>query len=266
MLDNGLTKYKEMLKVPHGMILISGPTGAGKTTTLYGSVNSLDKMGRNIITIEDPAEYRFKDINQIQVNTQAGITFASGLRSILRLDPDVILVGEIRDAETANIAVQAALTGHLMLSSIHANDTVGVLYRLLDLKIEHFLIASSMIGIVAQRMVRRICPDCAQMIEAPTMEQTAYEQEMGEKQTKFLYGTGCKSCAYSGYLGRIGIFEILTMSDAIRTMIAEKANSTEVKAQAVKEGMVTLMKDGMRKVKAGTTTPSEVLRSAYTMG
>lgn len=266
MIDIGLKKFQEMLKVPHGMILVSGPTGAGKTTTLYASVNSLDKNGRNIITIEDPAEYRFKDINQIQVNNQAGISFASGLRSILRLDPDVILVGEIRDSETANIAVQAALTGHLMLSSIHANDTVGVLFRLFDLKIENFLLASSMIGIVAQRMVRRICPDCAQLIEAPAMEQVAFEQEMGEKQSKFMYGTGCKSCAYTGYSGRTGIFEILTMSDNLRMMIGNKAGSTEIKQQALKEGMITLMKDGMNKVKADITTPSEVLRSAYTMG
>jgi general secretion pathway protein E len=266
MLDEGLEKYRRMLKVPYGMILISGPTGAGKTTTLYASVNSLDKMGHNIITIEDPAEYRFKDINQIQVNPQAGITFASGLRSILRLDPDVILVGEIRDSETAGIAVQAALTGHLMLSSIHASDTTGVLFRLQDLKVEPFMIASSLIGIVAQRMVRRVCPDCAQLIEAPVMEQVAYEQEIGEKQTKFLYGTGCKTCAYTGYLGRTGIYEILTMSDTIRTMIANKANSSEIRVQAIKEGMVAIIKDGMRKVRAGITTPSEILRSAYTLG
>jgi general secretion pathway protein E len=266
LMEDSLAKYQDLLKVPYGMILISGPTGAGKTTTLYASVNSLDKMGRNIVTIEDPAEYRFKDINQIQVNTQAGITFASGLRSILRLDPDVILVGEIRDAETANIAVQAALTGHLMLSSIHAGDTVGVLFRLMDLKIEPFLIASSVIGIVAQRMVRRVCPDCSQPIEAPLMEQMAYEREIGEKQTKFLYGTGCKSCAYTGYLGRVGIFEILAMSDAIRTLVTNRANSAEIKAQATKEGLISIMKDGMRKVKAGVTTPSEVLRSAYTLG
>lgn len=266
LLDDGLARYQALLKVPYGMILISGPTGAGKTTTLYASVNSLDKLGRNIVTIEDPAEYRFKDINQIQVNTQAGITFASGLRSILRLDPDVILVGEIRDGETANIAVQAALTGHLVLSSIHASDTVGVLFRMMDLKIEPFLIASSVIGIVAQRMVRRVCPDCSQLIEAPLTEQMAYEREIGEKQTKFLYGTGCKSCAYTGYVGRIGIFEILSMSDAMRMMISNKANSTEIKAQAMKEGLISIMKDGMRKVKAGTTTPSEVLRSAYTLG
>ena len=153
-----------------------------------------------------------------------------------------------------------------MLSSIHANDTIGVLFRLLDLKIENFLIASSMIGVVAQRMVRRICPDCSQMIEAPVMEQTMYEQEMGERQTKFLYGTGCKACSYTGYRGRTGIFEIFVMGDKLRMMITNRAGSTELKEEAVKEGMVTLMKDGMRKVKAGMTTPSEVLRSAYTMG
>jgi general secretion pathway protein E len=263
MLPDSLAKYESMLKVPYGMILISGPTGAGKTTTLYASINSFDTQGRNIITIEDPAEYRFKDINQIQVNPQAGITFASGLRSILRLDPDIILVGEIRDAETANIAVQAALTGHLMLSSIHANEVAGVLSRLLDLKIEPFLIASAVIGVVAQRMVRRICPDCGHLIEAALVEQMAYEKEMGEKQTKFLYGTGCKSCAYTGYLGRTGIFEILTMSDSIREMICSQASSTAVRAQALKEGMVSMGNDGMRKAKGGITTPSEVLRNAY---
>jgi general secretion pathway protein E len=263
MLPDSLAKYESMLKVPYGMILISGPTGAGKTTTLYASINTLDTHGRNIITIEDPAEYRFKDINQIQVNTQAGITFASGLRSILRLDPDVILVGEIRDAETANIATQAALTGHLMLSSIHANEVAGVLSRLLDLKVEPFLMASAVIGVVAQRMVRRICPDCSHLIEAPAVEQMAYEKEMGEKQTEFLYGTGCKSCAYTGYSGRTGIFEILTMSDKIGTMICNQATSSAIRNQALEEGMISMVNDGMRKVKAGITTPAEVLRNAY---
>ena len=262
-LSDSLAKYEAMLKVPYGMILVSGPTGAGKTTTLYASINSLDTMGRNIITVEDPAEYRFRDINQIQVNPQAGITFATGLRSILRLDPDVILVGEIRDAETARIAIQAAFTGHLMLSSIHANDATGVLFRLLDLGTEPFLIASAVIGIVAQRMVRRVCPDCSHPIEAPVVERMAYEKEMGEEQTEFLYGTGCKSCAYTGYLGRTGIFEILTMSDTIRMMLSNQGGSSDIRAQALKEGMVSMMNDGMRKVKAGITTPSEVLRSAY---
>lgn len=263
LLPDSLAKYEDMLKVPYGMILVSGPTGAGKTTTLYAAINSLDTQGRNIITIEDPAEYRFKDINQIQVNPQAGITFASGLRSILRLDPDVILVGEIRDAETANIAIQAALTGHLVLSSIHANDVAGVLTRLIDLKVEPFLVASAVIGVIAQRMVRRVCPDCSRLIETPLVEQIAYEKEMGGKQTQFLYGTGCKSCIYTGYLGRTGIFEILTTSDAIRTMICNRDNNSTIREQALKDGMISMINDGMRKVKAGITTPSEVLRNAY---
>jgi len=264
MLPDSLAMYESMLKVPYGMIPISGPTGAGKTTTLYASINSLDTQGRNIVTIEDPAEYRFKDINQIQVNPQAGITFASGLRSILRLDPDVILVGEIRDAETANIAIQAALTGHLMLTSIHANDVAGVLSRLLDLKVEPFLIASAVIGVVAQRMVRRACPDCSRLIEVPLVEQMAYEKEMGEKKTEFLYGTGCKSCAHTGYLGRTGIFEILPMSDTIGMMVCNRASSTAIREQALQDGMISMTNDGMRKVQEGITTPAEVLRNAYT--
>lgn len=262
-LPDSLEKYENLLKVPYGMILISGPTGAGKTTTLYASINSLDTMGRNIITIEDPAEYRFRDINQIQVNPQAGITFAKGLRSILRLDPDIIMVGEIRDAETTGIAVQSALTGHLMLSSIHASDAAGVLTRLIDLKVEPFLIASSVIGIVAQRMVRCICPDCRRLIEAPMIEQIAYQREMTEKRTEFHYGTGCASCSYTGYLGRTGIFEILLISDNIRALLIKQVSSSEIRAQAIKEGMTSMVNDGMRKVKAGITTPAEVLRSAY---
>jgi len=264
LLSDSLAKYENMLKVPYGMLLVSGPTGAGKTTTLYASINSLDTHGRNVITIEDPAEYRFSDIIQIQVNPQAGITFASGLRSILRLDPDVILVGEIRDAETANIATQAALTGHMMLSSIHANDSAGVLSRLLDLKVEPFLIASSVIGVIAQRMVRRVCPDCGRLIEVPLAEQIAYEKETEEKQAAFIYGTGCKSCAYTGYLGRTGIFEILPVSDTIGAMVCNHASSAAIRKQALEEGMTSMMSDGMRKVKEGITTPFEVLRNAYT--
>jgi len=263
MLPDCLAKYQAMLKVPYGMILTSGPTGAGKTTTMYASINSLDCQGRNVITIEDPAEYRFKDINQIQVNSQAGITFATGLRSILRLDPDVIMVGEIRDAETANIAVQAALTGHLMLSSVHASDAAGVLSRLLDLGVEPFLVASAVLGVVAQRMVRRICLDCSHLIEVPLVEQMAYEKEMGEKRTEFFYGSGCKSCAYTGYVGRVGLFEILAMGDDIRALVTNRASTSQIRAEAIKGGMVTMVTDGMRKVKAGITTPSEVLRSAY---
>ena len=255
--------YDAMLASPYGMILSSGPTGSGKTTTLYASINSLDLVGRNVITIEDPAEYRFKNINQIQVNTQSGITFAAGLRSILRLDPNIVLVGEIRDGETANIATQAALTGHLILSSVHANDAATTIARLVDLKVEPFLIATSLVGVVAQRMVRRVCPDCGRLMEAPLAEQLAYEKAIGEKKTEFMYGVGCESCSYTGYLGRTGIFEIMQLSDTLRTLIVKGANSVEIRNQAVSEGMVTLLKDGMLKVQAGITSPAEILRSAY---
>jgi general secretion pathway protein E len=263
LLPDSLKVYESMLAAPYGMILSSGPTGSGKTTTLYACINSLDLMGRNVITIEDPAEYRFKNINQIQVNPQAGITFAAGLRSILRLDPNIILVGEIRDGETANIATQAALTGHLLLSSVHANDSATTIARLIDLKVEPFLIASSVIGVVAQRMVRLICPDCGRMMEAPITEQVAYEKATGEKRVEFKYGVGCESCAYTGYLGRTGIFEIMRMSDSIRTRVLKGANSNEIRTLAINEGMVSLLKDGMLKVQIGITTPAEILRSAY---
>jgi general secretion pathway protein E len=258
-----LTQYQNMLQVAFGMILISGPTGSGKTTTLYASINRMDKVSQKIITVEDPVEYRFGNINQIQVNPRAGLTFAGGLRSILRLDPDTILVGEIRDGETARIAVQSALTGHLVLSSVHANDAVGVIFRLLDLGIEPFLVSSSIIGVVAQRMARRICPDCAVKREGTLMEQLAYHNEIGEHRSTFLYGRGCDLCSNSGYKGRIGLFEVLPISDAIRMMVLKGASTSEVRKQAVEDGMVPLMKDGMLKVQQGITTPSEVLRNTY---
>jgi type II secretory ATPase GspE/PulE/Tfp pilus assembly ATPase PilB-like protein len=265
-LPESLARYENMLKVPYGIILVSGPTGAGKTTTLYASVNSLDQTERNIITVEDPVEYRFSSINQIQVNPRSGITFASGLRSILRLDPDVILIGEIRDAETAGIAIQSALTGHLVLSSIHANDAVGVVLRLVDLGVEPFLVSSALIGVIAQRMVRRICPNCARPVEASPEEVMVYSQEMGEERKEFLYGAGCKSCADSGYRGRTGIFEILTTSNDIKRQLLKGASASELRAVAIREGMMTLLKDGMTKVRNGSTTPTEVLRNTYSIG
>jgi general secretion pathway protein E len=258
--------FERMLMAPYGMILLSGPTGAGKTTTLYAAVNTLDKVGRNIITIEDPVEYRFQGINQIQINPKAGVTFASGLRAIVRLDPDIILVGEIRDSETADIATQSALTGHLVLSSVHANDTIGVLFRLIDLGVEPFLICSAVICIIAQRMVRRVCRNCAQKTEAALVEQTAYHRETGEECTEFSYGTGCKLCTHTGYQGRTGIFEILSLSDEIKRLIITRVPASEIRARAVEEGMITLAKDGMLKAGAGITTPYEVLRNAYSIG
>jgi general secretion pathway protein E len=257
--------FEQMLMMPYGMVLISGPTGAGKTTTLYAAVNSLDQVGKNIITVEDPVEYRFANINQIQVNVKAGLTFASGLRAIVRLDPDVILVGEIRDGETALIAVQSALTGHLVLSSVHANDTVGAIFRLIDLGVEPFLISSALIGIVAQRMVRRVCPHCARKVTAPLVEQIAYEKEIGEARSEFMYGEGCKVCVYTGYLGRTAIFEILTITDNTRRMIVGGSSNTDIRAAALSEGLVPIARYGMMQARAGVTTPYEVLRNAYTI-
>ena len=264
-LPESQAKYEQMLKSRFGMILIGGPTGAGKTTTLYASVNSLDKVGRHIITIEDPVEYRFESVNQMQVNEQARVTFANGLRAILRLDPDVILVGEIRDAETAKIAIQAALTGHLVLSSVHANDTVGVLFRLINLGVEPFLICSAVIGIVVQRMVRQVCPHCVKLSPVPVSEEMAYYQAVGEKRTNFTYGSGCRACVNTGYLGRTGIFEILSMTNEIRQQLLSGTSASEIRAQALKQGLITLTTDGMLKAKMNITTPSEVLRNTYSI-
>jgi len=260
-----LAKYMKMLKTPFGMILISGPTGSGKTTTQYASVNQLDAIGRKIVTIEDPVEYHFNNINQMQVNPAAGVTFATGLRATMRLDPNVILVGEIRDRETAQIGTQAALTGHLVLSSVHANDTVGTIIRMIDLGIEPFLISAAVIGVVAQRMVRRVCPYCSRLASVSADEQEAYETEMKEERSEFMIGAGCNFCAGTGYLGRTGIFEALIVSDTIRRMIVKGSDSNEIRAQAVKEGMASLWHDGMLKVKAGITTPYEVLRNVFSI-
>ena len=211
-------------------------------------------------------EYRFKDINQIQVNPRAGLTFATGLRAIMRHDPDVILVGEIRDTETAGIAVQAALTGHLVLSSVHANSTVGALFRLQDLGVGPFLVSSALISVVAQRMVRKICPYCRRLTHAPPEAQLAYQDELGDARTEFYYGSGCNSCANTGYLGRTAVFEIITMSEEIRRMVLTGAGSAQIWSQAQKEGTVSMWRDGMLKGKEGITTPCEVLRNVFSIG
>lgn len=265
LLPDALQRYRQMLSIPYGLILVSGPTGSGKTTTLYASINELDRKERNIVTIEEPIEYLFDDLNQIQVNYKAGITFASGLRAILRLAPDVILVGEMRDNDTASTGVQAALTGHLVLSSIHANDAIATFFRLANLGVDSYLISSALLGVVAQRMVRRICPHCRTLYERPVEEQIAYEKELGEKRTKFYYGAGCNFCANTGYLGRIGVFEILLMSDRIRQMLISNAAAPEIREQAIKEGMVPILRDGMLKVKEGITTPLEVLHNIFSL-
>ncbi len=265
-LPDVLARYMQMVKTPFGMILISGPTGAGKTTTQYATVNQLDAIGRNIITIEDPVEYRFSDINQMQVNPVAGVTFATGLRACMRLDPDVILVGEIRDTETAQIGTQAALTGHLVLSSVHANDSVSTILRMVDLGVEPFLIASALIGVVTQRMVRRVCPYCSRPTEVEEDERAAYERELKEERKEFVVGTGCNFCTNTGYLGRTGIFEVMVVTEAIRRMIIRNAGSDEMRAQATEDGMLSLWHDGMLKVKEGITTPYEILRNVFSIG
>ncbi|HUU65212.1 MAG TPA: ATPase, T2SS/T4P/T4SS family [Dehalococcoidales bacterium] len=265
-LPDVLERYMRMVKTPFGMILISGPTGSGKTTTQYATVNQLDAIGRNIITIEDPVEYHFSNINQMQVNPAAGVNFATGLRACMRLDPDVILVGEIRDAETAQIGTQAALTGHLVLSSVHANDAVSTIIRMIDLGLEPFLITSAVIGVVAQRMVRRVCPYCSQPTEVSPEEREAYEKELREERSEFNVGAGCNFCAGTGYLGRTGIFEVMLVGENIRRMIVKGAASDEIRTQAREEGMASLWHDGMLKVKTGVTTPYEVLRNVSSIG
>ncbi len=265
-LPDTLAKYNEMLKSSFGMILVCGPTGSGKTTTLYSSVDQLDRDTHNIMTVEDPVEYHLNGINQIQINEKAGKTFASGLRSLMRHDPDIIMVGEIRDGETADMACQAALTGHLVLSSVHANDTVGTLFRLIDLGVEPFIISSSLVGVIAQRMIRRVCPHCRTVYEPEQKELDAYRKEMGDESVTFFCGKGCNFCNNTGYLGRTGVFEILTISEEIRELLVNGATSGQIRTRALSEGMVTMRNDGMRKVKEQNTTPAEVLRGIFSIG
>ena len=257
--------FRKLLRLPYGMVIVCGPTGSGKSTTLYASVLQMNRSENNVISIEDPVEYHMADVNQMQVNAEAGITFASQLRSILRLDPDVILVGEIRDQETALIATQAALTGHLVLTTLHANDTISALIRLRELGVPPYLVASSVAGIVAQRMVRAVCKTCMTLTDRPLAEQQAYAAEMGEQQERFQYGSGCNACAQTGYVGRIGVFEVLTLTDGIRQLFLDDAPRHQLFARAIDEGIVLLRKDGMMKVQQHMTTPYEVMRVMFSL-
>ena len=249
-----------MLRSSYGMILVAGPTGAGKTTTLYSSINQLDETEQNIMTIEDPVEYRFKNIKQVQVNEKAGLSFPGALRAMMRLDPDIILVGEIRDSETALTAVQAALTGHLVLSSIHANDAASVPFRLLNLGVEPYLVSTVVAGVVAQRMVRNTCIHCAAPYEPSPEELLAYEAEIGEDDVVMHKGSGCTFCSNTGYLDRSGVFEFLQFNDAIREIMQSSGGVSDIRRQAVNDGMITMRRHGMVKVREGKTTPSEVMR------
>jgi type II secretory ATPase GspE/PulE/Tfp pilus assembly ATPase PilB-like protein len=262
-LPEQIDRYKRILKSSYGVVLVGGPTGSGKTTTLYASLNQFDRNTQNIITIEDPIEYKFNNVNQTQINNKAGITFASGLRTILRHDPDVVLVGEIRDKETASIATQAALTGRLVLATIHANDAISIVFRLADLGIEPYLISPTLVAAVSQRMIRRICPYCKTTGEITAEEEAAYEKELGEKPKMMYKGIGCNMCANTGYRGRVALFELLVMSENLRRAILSGGNADEIRSIAFKEGMVPIQRDGMLKAKQGITTISEVIRGTF---
>jgi type IV pilus assembly protein PilB len=253
--------YRQLLHAPFGMVIVSGPTGSGKTTTLYASINELDRAALNVTTIEDPVEYTFDNVNQTQVNPTAGVTFASGLRGILRQDPDVILVGEMRDRETAEIAVQASLTGHLVLSSMHSTDATSALFRLLEMGIEAFLVSASVTSVVAQRLMRRICAHCRIEIE-PTVEEAQVYASAGLTAPAIAYlGRGCTYCGGSGYLDRVGTYELLRVTPALRRLLSTSAHYEAIRAQALSDGMVPLRVDALRKASAGVTTVSEALRA-----
>jgi len=252
--------FERILDLPHGIVLVTGPTGSGKTTTLYAGLSRINDVERKIITIEDPVEYHLHGINQIQVSTKTGLTFARGLRSILRHDPDVILVGEIRDHETAQIAVQASLTGHLVFSTLHTNDAPGALTRLVDMSVEPYLVASSLEMVLAQRLVRLICPECRQEYRPPDVG--ALRMEFGDDVPEVLcHGRGCRKCQGTGYHGRTGIFEIMPLMESIRAMIMERASAGDIRKEAAKHGMRSLREDGWRLVRTGKTTLEEVLRA-----
>lgn len=253
-----LANFRRLIRKPNGIMLVTGPTGSGKTSTLYAALNEINQLDKNIITLEDPVEYQLKIINQVQVNQSVGLTFASGLRSILRQDPDVIMVGEIRDKETAEIAIEAAMTGHLVFSTLHTNSAAGAVARLIEMGIEPFLISSSIIGVIGQRLVRKICPACKEeyIVEEEVMEELGSNSGINN----FFRGKGCKICKGTGYKGRAAINELLIPDDTIRKLINERVSAVELKEAAEKNNMKSLRKDGIEKAINGITTLEEVMR------
>jgi general secretion pathway protein E len=259
--EQGLRRFNELIRSSHGIILVTGPTGSGKTTTLYSALSTINNPDINIITIEDPIEYQIEGVGQIQVNPKINLTFANGLRSIVRQDPDVILVGEIRDLETAEIAIQSALTGHLVFSTLHTNDSASAVTRLIDMGIEPFLVTSSVIGILAQRLVRTVCHECKAPYspDEESLENIGITTDMAKGKDMFK-GPGCQNCLNTGYQGRRGIFELMIMDDPIKNLILKTSDSNSIKRKAIEQGMVTLRQDGAMKVINGVTTVEEVLR------
>jgi general secretion pathway protein E len=260
-----LQSFRPMVSAPYGMVLVTGPTGSGKTTTLYAALQEIKTAERKIITIEDPVEYQVPGVIQIQVKPQIGLTFASGLRSIVRQDPDVILVGEIRDRETAEIAIHSALTGHMVLSTLHTNDAAGAVTRLLEMGVEEYLLPSCLMGVLAQRLVRTICEECSASREVPQALREDVLRETGSfPEGKLRIGRGCEACAGSGYRGRSGIFELLPVTEAVKELVLSRADAGALRAKAVSEGMRLLREDGWEKVRRGITTVEEVLRVTRT--
>ncbi|MCS7187243.1 MAG: GspE/PulE family protein [Armatimonadetes bacterium] len=265
--EDDLAKVEYLMSQPYGMILSTGPTGSGKTTTQYSILHRLNTNEVNILTIEDPVEYEVQGINQVHVNRKAGVTFATALRAFLRQDPDIILVGEIRDLETADVAFQAALTGHLVLSTLHTNDAPTAATRLIEMGVEPFLISAAVIGVIAQRLARRVCSNCKEPYKYPEEVLMRFGVDLSELDGRELYrGKGCEACRYTGYKGRIGIFEVFVMNTEIADLILRRAPISEIRDAAVASGMTTLLRDGWRKVLAGVTTPQEVLRVVTTVG
>ncbi|KAB2951308.1 type II secretion system protein GspE [Heliorestis acidaminivorans] len=258
-----LSRYKEAIKLPYGFILVTGPTGSGKSTTLYASLSTVDRVRKNVITVEDPVEYRLEGMNQIQINNRAGLTFASGLRSILRNDPDIIMIGEIRDKETARIAVESALTGHLVFSTLHTNDAAGAISRLGDMEIEPFLTASSLACVMAQRLARVLCTSCKIPYELSRQEAqkiAGFPLEPGEETIALFKAGKCMRCANTGYRGRLGIYELLFVDENIQRLILERRSTADLKRAAIENGMIPMREDGFYKVKQGITSIEEILR------
>ena len=260
--QENLTLFDKIIMNPNGIILVTGPTGSGKSTTLYAILKELNKMSKNIITVEDPVEYKLEGINQVQVNLKAGLTFASGLRSILRQDPDIVMIGEIRDAETAQIAVRAAITGHLVLSTMHTNDAASTVVRLIDMGIEPYLVASSVVGVVAQRLVRRICENCKTAVEPSDFE----KEFLGLKGHEKLYkGSGCSACGNTGYKGRVAVHEIMAVTKAMRELINNNGSIDDIKKATVGQGTITLKENCIQLILAGITTTEELIKVAYSL-
>lgn len=258
-----LQNYRNILAQRSGLLVVCGPTGCGKTTTLYTTISELNKDQKyNIMTIEDPVEYRLDGINQMQVQKDIDFTFAAGLKTILRLSPDIVLVGEVRDKETAEIAVESGLTGQLVLSTLHAEDSVGSLFRLLDLGIETYLLNSALIGLVAQRLVRRICPSCKKPYQPTKDEIDIFQKHIGRPPKQLAKGEGCDACNNLGFKGRMGIFEVLVVNSALRELIRSKSNESDLRETLIKNNFTTLLRDGLEKAEQGQTTVKEVLRNS----